>query len=207
MPSSSAARRHEKITWDDYRSWTGDERWEIIDGEAYSMSPSPTPRHQDVLRELMKQLDSYFLKQKCRIFLAPMDLKLSDHDIVQPDILAICAPNQIKRTYIEGPPALVVEITSSSDGRDRIIKPRLYAASGVKEYWIVTPFPSSVEVFLLDGESYRLINAYGRDAILASPSFPGLKVRLKKVFDFPLDDDERGAVLKLRERPARYGKK
>lgn len=206
MPSS-AAHKHDKITWDDYQSWPDDERWEIIDGEAYAMSPSPTPRHQDILRELMKPLDAFFKKRQCRVFTAPLDVKLSEYDIVQPDLLVVCDQRQLKRTHVEGSPALVVEITSSVDSRDRVLKLHLYAKAGVKEYWIVTPFPSSVEVFQLDGTSYRLANAYGRDAVLASPSFPGLKVRLKNIFDFPLDADERGAILRLRERPAQYGNK
>ena len=203
MPSSSTVRKNDRISWDDYQTWSDDERWEIIDGVAYSMSPSPTMRHQAISRELLKQLDKYFRKKQCGVYAAPADVKLSDYDIVQPDLLVVCDQRQLKRTHVEGPPSLVVEITSSVDNRDRVLKLHLYAAAGVKEYWIVTPFPSSVEVFLLDNGGYRLVEVYGQDGILASPSFPGLNVRLKHVFNFPLDDEERNA-LRLRETAARY---
>ena len=203
MRSSSAARRNDKVSWNDYRTWSDEERWEIIDGEAYAMSPSPTMRHQAISRELLKQLDKYFKKKQCGVYAAPADVKLSDYDIVQPDLLVVCNQQQLKLTHVEGPPALVVEITSSVDSRDRVLKLHLYAASGVKEYWIMTPFPSSVEVLLLDHVGYRLVEVYGGNGILASPSFPGLKVRLKQVFDFPLNDEERNA-LRLRETAAHY---
>ena len=32
------AARQRGFTWDDYRTWPGSERWELIGGEAYSMS-------------------------------------------------------------------------------------------------------------------------------------------------------------------------
>lgn len=35
-----------KYTWQDYLSWPDEERWEVIDGEAYNMTPSPTFNHQ-----------------------------------------------------------------------------------------------------------------------------------------------------------------
>ncbi|MBI9099360.1 MAG: hypothetical protein JEY91_12825 [Spirochaetaceae bacterium] len=34
-----------KFTYKDYSSWPEDERWELIDGVAYNMSPAPTTTH------------------------------------------------------------------------------------------------------------------------------------------------------------------
>ncbi len=61
-------------------------------------------------------------------------------DVVQPDLLVICNPSQVKRTHIEGAPTLVVEIIC--DAFPHLVrhpKLHLYARSGVQEYWIVTP--------------------------------------------------------------------
>ena len=201
---NNAATVLKRYTWDDYRTWPDDERWEIIDGEAYAMSPSPAARHQMVQTRLVSALDIFFRGKPCRAISAPMDVKLSDVDIVQPDVLVVCQPEQIKATHIEGAPALVIEILSeSSERHDRGIKMRLYAAHGVPEVWLVKPYPSMVEVYRLDGESYRLAATYIPPAILSSPSFPKLKLKLKDVFDFPLKLEEKVAM-KVRERQPAY---
>ena len=49
---STAVRRDESFTWTDYCAWGDDERWELIDGEAFAMSPAPATRHQAILQEL-----------------------------------------------------------------------------------------------------------------------------------------------------------
>jgi len=205
---SNTATALKGYTWDDYRAWPDDARWEIIGGEAYAMSPSPTARHQMVQARLVVALDTFFRGRPCRAIPSPMDVKLSATDVVQPDVLVVCRPEQIKATHIEGPPALVVEILSdSSEQHDRGIKLRLYAAYGVPEVWLVKPFPSLVEVYRLDGESYRLAATYVPPDTLKSPGFPKLKLKLKDVFDFPLEPAEKAAMA-VREGPApAYGAK
>ena len=81
-------------------------------------------------------------------------------------------------------------------------KTALYAKAGVKEYWVVTPWPSLVEVFLLAGDAYILHAGYGKDEELSSPTFPGLRIALRDVFDFPLEPDEQPRV--VRESPYPY---
>jgi hypothetical protein len=39
-------REGKGFTWDDYRSWRDDRRWEIIGGQAFDMSPAPSVFHQ-----------------------------------------------------------------------------------------------------------------------------------------------------------------
>ena len=91
----SLALKHEGgFTWDDYRGWPYDERWELIDGEAYAMSPSHGYRHQDVSMHLSGAFFNYFKGKKCRPFTAPLDVKLSQAGIVQPDLLVVCDPQQ-----------------------------------------------------------------------------------------------------------------
>ena len=41
-----ALKREKIYTYGDYLSWSESERWEIIDGRAYDMSPAPSVRHQ-----------------------------------------------------------------------------------------------------------------------------------------------------------------
>ncbi len=189
------------FTWEDYQQWPDDQRWEIIDGEAYDMSPPPTPRHQDIVGNLFHELKNHFRDKPCKPYVSPIGMKLSDLDIVQPDLLIVCKPEQVKRTHIEGTPTLVIEILSPhSTAHDRLRKTRLYERFGVAEYWIVTPWPSLVEVFVLDGKSYRLHGVFGKEDTLSSPTFPDLKLALDGIFDFPLEPDELPPA--VREPPA-----
>lgn len=196
--TSVPVERRKGYTWDDYRSWRDDKRWEIIGGEAFDMTPAPAVRHQSISSELMRLLLLFFNKQRpCRVFAAPIDVKLSEEDVVQPDIVVVCNRDQMKETHIEGPPTLVVEILSPGSLRhDRVRKMELYAKSGVKEFWLVTSDPPLVEVFLLDGRSYRLHGGYVPDETLRSPIFPKMKLALAGVFDFPGTPPTRGKRLK-----------
>ena len=189
MSGSAAARK--LYDWNDYRTWPDDRRWEIVGGEAFAMSPAPQPRHQMILSRLNRLWDEYLDGRPCRVMPAPIDVRLSDKNIVQPDLIVVCRPDQIKRTHIEGAPTLVIEILSESTALyDRTLKRRLYARSGVKEVWLVTPYPWLVEVLLLDGESYRIAGAYTKTDTLTSPTFPDLALDLSAIFDFPLDPGE-----------------
>lgn len=47
MPLAEKIRK--KYTYDDYVKWPDEERWEIIDGEPYNMTPAPNIKHQNVV--------------------------------------------------------------------------------------------------------------------------------------------------------------
>jgi Uma2 family endonuclease len=197
-PEEEPARRY---TSADRRTWGNDERWEIIGGQAYCMSPGPTARHQRILRDLTAALTVLFRKGSGEVFPAPLDVRLSDTDVVQPDLVVVCDPRQVAATHIEGAPTLAVEILSpTSAAHDRVRKTALYTAAGVQEYWIVTPHPSVVEVLALDGPGYRLHRAFGKDDTLTSPAFPDLHLKLCSIFTFPIEPGDEVPV--VREPPA-----
>ncbi|MBN1670939.1 MAG: Uma2 family endonuclease [Kiritimatiellae bacterium] len=201
-PNSTA--RH---TWQEYRSWGNEERWELIDGVAYAMTPAPSARHQWISGRLFGQLSRYFQGKACEPFSAPADVKLSAHDVVQPDLFIVCDKTQIKESHIEGPPALIVEILSpSSVAHDRARKMALYARSCVKEVWLVTPHPPIVEVYVLDGESYRVAEACSERDRLESRTFPGLIIELSEVFTFPVEP-EQGITVVKEGTPPPYGRR
>ena len=41
-------KKEKKYTYQDYLSWPDAERWEIINGEAWAMTPAPTIAHQRI---------------------------------------------------------------------------------------------------------------------------------------------------------------
>jgi len=192
-----AVHKNKRYTWSDYRQLPDDERWEIIGGEIFDMSPAPTTRHQSIAGELYLQLGLYLRRKSCKPFIAPTDLKLSDEDVVQPDLMVVCDQTQITESHVEGAPALVVEILSpSTQSHDRKRKMALYARAGVKEVWLVSPLPPGIEVFLLDGATYRFMGMYQLADKFKSPSFDGMELDLGAIFDFPLEPSPEVYVVK-----------
>jgi Uma2 family endonuclease len=124
----------------DYEALPDEPRCELIFGRFY-LSPSPSILHQVVLIMLFKLLDEIADKNRGQLFVAPLDVYLVDHSVVQPDILYISADRRdIIQDHIEGAPDLLVEILSPGTARrDRVQKLGLYAESGVREYWLVDP--------------------------------------------------------------------
>jgi len=174
--------REHRYTWSEVRAFDDEQRWELIDGYPYAMS-SPLIVHQAVSVQLIASLLPHFSGTPCRLLSAPMDLKLSEHDMVQPDLLVVCDPTQLKRTHVEGPPRLVIEILSRSTGRhDRVRKLNLYATSGVEEYWMVTPHPPLIEVLKNVDGSFTFVGTFTEKHVLRSAVFPHLDLDLSKVF-------------------------
>ena len=101
-----------KFTRTDYLAWPEDERWEIIDGEAYCMTPAPSIRHQDIVINLATQLKQKLGGGPCRTFVAPTDVVLSGYDVVQPDILVVCDKKKITDANVQGAPDLIIEVLS-----------------------------------------------------------------------------------------------
>ncbi len=191
------AYKDKRYTWNDYRQLPDDERWEIIGGEMFDMSPAPTTRHQSISGELSFQLMGFFKGKPCKPFIGPTDLKLSNEDVVQPDLMVVCDQSQITESHVEGAPVLVVEILSPSTQRhDRKRKMELYARAGVKEVWLVSPLPPGIEVFLLDGATYRFMGMYQIEDDFKSPGFEELELDLEAMFDFPLEPTPEVYVVK-----------
>ncbi len=95
---------------------------------------------------------------------------------------------RIGPTLIEGAPDLIVEVTSvSSRERDRVRKRRVYARSGVREYWLVELSPRAITIHAdLVGEDHALVcreTAVARSALL--PGFEFEPSRLTPPFPTP----------------------
>ncbi|MAS36943.1 MAG: hypothetical protein CL610_23265 [Anaerolineaceae bacterium] len=151
---------------------------EHVDGVVI-VSPSPTILHQRlVLRtyDLLRQI-----APSGEVFTAPLDVYLGD-DTVQPDVFWVaegsaCHPTDNDR--FAGPPELIVEVLSTSEGRDRVIKFDLYEQHGVQEYWLLGA--DYVEVYELQQAQLRRMGAFLAGQSFNSPVL-GTTIHTDRIF-------------------------
>ena len=172
-----------KLTYEDYVKIPEDgRRHEIIDGR-HIVNPAPRPRHQIILRKLNDALGTLQESGRAEVLFSPIDVHLTETDIVQPDLIAIAhkSRNLIGELKIEGPPELVVEVLSPSTQRlDRGAKRALYESAGVQEYWIVDAEEKTLAQHNLAGGRYtETIHSSGE---VVSTAFPEMSVDLAAIF-------------------------
>jgi len=93
------------FSYEDYCSWSEKERWEIIEGEAFNMTPAPGSLHQEISVNLTGLLWLFFRGKACKVFSAPFDVRFPKgngpdediRDVVQPDIAVICDRKKIEK--------------------------------------------------------------------------------------------------------------
>ena len=171
-----------KFTYEDYRHTPEDQRFELLDGELIVV-PVPNLGHQRIGTRLGALLHAFVQQGGLgEVFHAPCDVVLSKTDVVQPDLLFV----SVERAHlllggdnVLGAPDLVVEILSpATAGRDRTLKRALYARRGVKEYWLVDPEARTVTVLGLGAGDFDVVDIYGEDQTMASPTLSGFSAGL-----------------------------
>ncbi|SFV60315.1 hypothetical protein MNB_SM-7-738 [hydrothermal vent metagenome] len=132
-------------TYDDYKNWEGE--WEIIGGVAYAMSPAPMIDHQAISAKIARYLDEAIADcKKCQALL-PVDWKIAEDTVVQPDNSVICY-KPTNPAYLTKAPKIIFEILSPSTAKkDTGIKFSLYEKEGVKYYIIVDPKERVAKVY------------------------------------------------------------
>lgn len=180
-----------RYSYADYRNWDESVRVELIDGVVYDMSPAPSRRHQEILREFSTEFSQFFRDKSCEVYFAPFDVRLFGEnkddkdvlDVVQPDLSVICDKSKLDDHGCNGSPDFILEILSPSNPNyDRWKKYKTYEKAGVHEYWIVDPFYETVEVFLLEKGLYRLSGVFSKEDVVTVNVVEGLEIELCKVF-------------------------
>lgn len=110
-----------------YLQWPDGERWELISGTAWNMSPAPSRAHQALLGRLHLLFGTWLTGKPCQVYLAPFDIVLPADPyqpedevdtVVQPDLSVFCDPGRLTE-------------------------------AGAREYWVVDP-AGSVQIYLRD---------------------------------------------------------
>jgi Uma2 family endonuclease len=121
-----------------------------------------------------------------KVYIAPFDVLLDEHNVVEPDIIFVSNARRsiITRKHIKGTPDLLVEALSpSTSNRDLRDKRNIYARCGVPWYWLIDPEVRSItELQLVEG-------AYAVVAVTTAPKeftpqlFPGLAASAEDLWE------------------------
>jgi len=179
----------EKLSYEEFLEWTDEDmNAEWVDGEVIMTSPA-SDEHQD---------ESGFLTSVLRIFVrhhrlgwvrnAPFQMKTGPNlPGREPDIVYLAPEHldRLKRTFIDGPADLAVEIMSpESEERDRGDKFKEYATGGVSEYWLINPMQRWAEFYRLESGRYHTIFA-GSEGVFRSEVLPGFWLKVEWLWQQP----------------------
>ena len=188
------------FTYQEYLTWPDDERWELIDGIAYDISPAPARRHQGILVYMTQAFANHFSEKPCNVYVAPFDVVFpADQDqqdtidtVVQPDLVVVCDTAKLTPQGCTGTPDFVLEILSPATAfKDMEDKLHLYQRQGVREYWIVNPANDTLLVYTsapaTEGDApstvYRKPVLHTPGDLVAPRIFPDLEIDLTRIFD------------------------
>jgi len=161
-------------------------RYEILRGVGY-LTPAPGTRHQMISANLEQLLYQYVRGHGLgSVYHAPLDVVLSETDVVQPDVIYIARERYgiIKSRGIFGVPDMVIEILSpASMQRDCQQKLALYTRSGISEYWIVGEENRSVDIWTSGESPLDQRHVVMGEMQIQSQILPGFSITLAQLFD------------------------
>ena len=160
-------------------------RYELYDGELWEV-PGPIPRHQRVTHKIASVLEDYERAVGGLMFQAPIDIVLTEYNVVQPDIVFFTSGRVGSidmRKAIRVPPDLAVEVLSpGTASTDRGQKPHLLARFGVREYWLVDPLENTIERYGLTEGAYVLDAVVSERDVMSSQALEGLQFAADRIF-------------------------
>ncbi len=177
-----------KISYESFQKIPYDGLGHHLVNGVHIVTPAPSTNHQVISAEIFNQLTN-FVKQKNvgKVLCAPLDVKFSELDGYQPDIIFI-SKNQldiIKENRIEGSPILIIEITSPDSAKDDYgWKKDLAKKFGVKEYWVVDTNYKVVQLFNFENDPERSYTFANRELIKSYLiEFEGFNLSIKDILE------------------------
>ena len=85
----------------------------------------------------------------------PVDYRIADDIIVQPDLLVVC--KKITKSFLDFPPSLVAEILSPATAlKDRHTKFEIYQSQNIPYFIIISPDKEEAEIYKIEDGNYLL---------------------------------------------------
>lgn len=167
-----------------------DQKADLIEGVIYPMSPENL-EHNDLVGWLYAVLREYVgAKQLGRVTLNRVAYRLTPTSAPEPDVAVVLTSRigVLRDGYVDGPPDVAVEVVSpESVERDYEQKRELYAAAGVREYWIVDPQEKSALFLRADashGGTFAEAELEGK--VFHSRTLPGFWLDSRWLVERPL---------------------
>ena len=163
-------------------------RYEIIDGELF-VTRAPHWEHQRVCSNICTELNLWSRQTGLGEVASGAGIIFTDTDNVIPDV--IWASNERLAALLDdaghltAAPELVVEVLSpgeANERRDREVKLKLYAAQGVREYWIVDRRLQQIQVYRRVQATLVLVATLFASDELSSPLLPGFSCPIARLF-------------------------
>ena len=159
-----------------------DERVELIDGEIIEMSPIG-PRHAGCVINATRL---FITRLGDRVVLSPQNpVTIHPRSEPQPD-LALLRPRDVSYSEALATPqdvVLAVEVADTTARFDRLVKARLYARSGIAEFWLMRPGDRSIEIHRGPGsDGYARITRHDAGQVVAPLAFPDVSFAVSDFF-------------------------
>ena len=181
----------EYMTYEEFLEWADEDTLaEWVDGVVVMTSPASL-RHQEIMSFLIRVLSTFTeLHTLGEVISPPFQMKLGRSGR-EPDLIFVTKDHlgRLKKTYLDGPADLVVEIVSpESQERDRSDKFREYSEAGIPEYWLIDPIQEQAIFYRLDAAGHYQAAPLDTDGIYHSQSIPGFWLRVDWLRQDPLPD-------------------
>ncbi len=189
-----------RATYADLEALPEDARAELVDGEIAAL-PSPRPRHSKAQGALRRFVggpfddDHGFGGPGGWWIFAEVDVRLSTHDVVRPDLAGWRRPRLLHPDVrpIDVAPDWCCEVLSPSHARhDLVTKRRLYARHRVPHYWIVDPEARTLTALALRDGEWVERGVFGDDETVRAPPFEAIELSVGRLFLPPDAAGERG---------------
>jgi Uma2 family endonuclease len=161
--------------------------YELIGGEIF-MSCAPGITHQRVLLKLIAKFLFHLAQNPVGELLPGPGVIFDKHNSVIPDLVFVSNAQRSKllgQERLTWAPDLAIEILSpgaENQRRDLKLKAEMYAALGVREYWVVDPENQTARI--LRGESGFETVVLGADDEITSPGIlPGFRLKVGSIFE------------------------
>ena len=179
-------KKQKLLTFDDYARMTPPDsgNYELHNGKLI-LKPSPLFLYQNIITELILLLGAFVKKNQLgKVVVAPMDVILTPHDTVQPDILFISKDRlNIIDGQVKGAPDLVVEILSEGNtAKEMSYKKHIFESTGVQEYWLINPIKKTLTQYKNEEGEFFPIHILDTEGVLNSIVVEGFTFKIGDIF-------------------------
>jgi Uma2 family endonuclease len=162
---------------------------EIVQGVLYA-NPRPASPHARASSRLGGTLDGPFDRGRGGpggwVILDEPELHLDD-DVLVPDLAGWRRermPAMPETAFFTLAPDWACEVLSPSTTKlDRTAKLPVYARERVGHVWLIDPLAKTLEIYRLDGDTYRLVGTHAEDASVRAEPFDAIEIELGALWE------------------------